>query len=184
MIVHFDVYPEFTTARLWLRALTKSDAPAIFDLRNNEVVNAYLHRPSTASLEEVNAFIEKINNIIVENEGLYWLLIERKTNVCIGTACVFAYNVDKKTVEIGYELLPEFHGKGLMGEAIEAVISFVFKEMKAQTILAFTHSENSKSIGLLKKLDFIFDAFDQFPIEEEDPQLKCYFLTSNLKEVI
>lgn len=52
---------------------------------------------------------------------------------------------------MGYELLPDFHGKGLMQEALSKVPDFGFAAMKLQTIAAWTIAPNLYSIKILER---------------------------------
>jgi ribosomal-protein-alanine N-acetyltransferase len=56
--------------------------------------------------------------------------------------------------EIGYELLPDFQGKGIMQEAASKVIKFGVQYIGLNSIEAYTHSKNEKSTRLLEKLNF------------------------------
>jgi ribosomal-protein-alanine N-acetyltransferase len=56
--------------------------------------------------------------------------------------------------EIGYELFPDFQGKGIMQEATLKVIDFGIQHIGLNSIEAYTHCENQSSTRLLKKLNF------------------------------
>jgi [ribosomal protein S5]-alanine N-acetyltransferase len=51
---------------------------------------------------------------------------------------VVYWHIDWKrnSAEIGYELLPEYQGKGIMSEALEKVIGFGFANLGFETITA------------------------------------------------
>lgn len=65
-------------------------------------------------------------------------------------------NIDLKNkyAEVGYELLPNFQGKGFMSEALNSIIDFAFTNLKIETIEAFTNYQNARSRKLLEKLNF------------------------------
>jgi Acetyltransferases, including N-acetylases of ribosomal proteins len=75
------------------------------------------------------------------------------------------------TAEIGFELLPENHGKGIMQEVIPRVIQFGFEEMKLETIEAEVSPRNLKSVRLLEKNNFTLAA-----VNEENPDSVVYAL--------
>ena len=56
--------------------------------------------------------------------------------------------------EIGYELLTNFQGQGIMQEAAEKVVDYAFNTIKVQKIEAIFHRYNQRSINLLEKLLF------------------------------
>ena len=53
--------------------------------------------------------------------------------------------------------MPEFHGKGLMSEAINCVLNYGFNDLNLEKIEAFTNKNNSNSIKLLQKTKFILN---------------------------
>ena len=109
--LNFSPFPSLTTEHLLLRQLTPEDADAIFSLRNNDIVNQYLGRAKATSLTEATAFIEKITKGITNNENMYWVICLKEDKELIGTICIWNIDSEKDTAEIGYELLPAFHGK-------------------------------------------------------------------------
>jgi [ribosomal protein S5]-alanine N-acetyltransferase len=56
--------------------------------------------------------------------------------------------------EIGYELFPEFQGRGIMTEAMKKMIEICFDKLRLKRIEAYTHRENLNSIKLLHKFNF------------------------------
>lgn len=131
---HTDL-PALETERLLLRKLVPADAAAVFSLRSDERVNQFLDRPKMHSVEEAEKFIEKINLGIKNREWLYWAIdLKSSPSSLSGTACLWNFNGDRTVAELGYELLPGFHGKGMMHEAIRTLIDFAFDEIKLKTI--------------------------------------------------
>ncbi len=171
--LNFSPFPYLTTERLVLRQLTIADADAIAALRSNETVNKYLDRAKTTTAEEALPFIEKINDSISNNKSIYWVIALKETDQLIGTICFWNIVTGEDTAEIGYELLPDYHGKGIMQEAISAVINFGFTTMKVKTITAFLLAKNIASIKLLEKNNFKIDTSEKYK-EEKDEAMKGY----------
>lgn len=153
-IMHFISFPKLTTKRLILRYLNETDCSAIFALRSDDVVNKYLDRPKMKNIDEANEFIKNINDGISLNKWLYWGICSKNNPELIGTICLWNFSNDKTTAEIGYELIPSFQGKGLMGEALKSIVNFGFQEIELKKIEAFTHIDNLSSKHLLEKNDF------------------------------
>ena len=160
--------PILETDRLTIRPLQTSDDQQIFALRSNEDVNRYLGRKPSASIDDARKFIQAI----VENQSFYWAITSNGANELIGTICLFNLSDDHQSAEIGYELLPEFQGKGIMQEAISRVIDFAFQYLNLNLLEAYTHYKNQSSVRLLEKLDF-----KRQDIDEENMVL--YTLVSN-----
>lgn len=155
--LNFSPFPQLTTEQLVLRQLTTADAGAIARLRSNEIVNQYLDRPKTTSPAEALLFIDKIANTLANKKGAYWVIALQENSDLIGTICYWNLIPEDGIAEIGYELHPDFHGKGIMQEAIKAVIDYGFNEMKVKIIKANTIAENTASIKLLERNNFTID---------------------------
>ena len=74
------------------------------------------------------------------------------------------FSSDRKTAELGYDLLPEFFNKGIMSEALQQVILFGQETLKLNTIEAYTHQDNSNSIKLLEKFILYFSQIERMTI--------------------
>ena len=151
---NFKPFPVLKTERLTLRQLASSDDNEIFALRSNENVNKYLDRKPSKSIDDAKTFIQTINKNIQKNDSIYWAITLNDTDKLIGTICLFDFSDDNLKAEIGYELLPEFQGKGIMQEATSKVIDFGIQRIGLNLIQAFTHSENQSSTRLLEKFNF------------------------------
>lgn len=142
------------TSRLVLRLLKTEDNFSIFTLRSNDLVNQHLDRPNVTSVDEAVKFIDKIQRAVTDGTSFYWAITLANDDTLIGTICLWNISEDHLTIEVGFELHPDFQGKGLMHEAFTAVIENGFNLLGFSTITAFTHHENSNSISLLEKCDF------------------------------
>lgn len=126
--------PVLRTARLALRTLTPADKAAIFQLRTDSRVNTYLDRPVQTNPEEATAFIHKVMDGTAGGKSYYWVITIAETGKLIGTICIWNMSEDRLQAEIGYELLPEEQGKGIMREALKAVIDFAFTSAGLQSL--------------------------------------------------
>jgi ribosomal-protein-alanine N-acetyltransferase len=155
--INFTPFPVLSTERLTLRQLTDADDLAIFALRSDDIVNRYIDRPKQTSIDEVKAFILKINNGIKQNKWIYWAICLKDKPNLIGTICLWNFSNDKTNAEIGYELNPEFQGQGLMNEALRSIINYGIQTIGLQKIDAYTHKENDSSTRLLVMNNFKLD---------------------------
>lgn len=156
-VLDFHPFPELKTERLLLRQLVTTDAPEIFMLRSDESVNEFLDRPLANTEEDALNFINKINTGIAGGKCIFWAVVPKAENKLAGTICLWNIDEEKEKAEIGYELLPVFQGRGIMQEAIPAVISFGFSDMRLKTIDAWLHRHNLRSIKILENNHFIRD---------------------------
>jgi ribosomal-protein-alanine N-acetyltransferase len=140
-----------------LRQLDIGDENEIFQLRSDVSVNKSLDRPKADTLDDAKRFIEKITKAIHNNESLYWAITLRNEKKLVGTICLWSFSLERNSAEIGYELLPDFQGKGIMHEAIQAITDFGFNTLKLNTIEACTHPLNMKSIKIAERNGFVYD---------------------------
>lgn len=154
MVLDFKNFPKLTTERLVLRNIEKTDADLIHQLRSDEIVNAFVGRDNSSTVEKAKDYILKIQNLIHQNECIYWVISLKENNDLIGCICLWNFDPENEIVEIGYEMQTAFQGRGIMGEAIKKIITYAFEEIKAKMITAFPSSDNIHSVALLKKLNF------------------------------
>src|SRR6185437_15822575 len=123
-------FPTLATERLILRQLFESDVEEIFLLRSDPIINKYLDRQPSKTLEDSLAFIKNIRN----NEVLYWAITLASREKLIGTICLFDISEELKKAEIGYELLSDYQGQGIMSEATKKIIDYAYHALGLKTI--------------------------------------------------
>ena len=148
-----------------------ADEQEIFALRSSDEINKYLDRPKANTLDEARNFITKIINGIAKNESIFWVVTPKDESKLLGTICLWKISKEEAKAEIGYELLPENHGKGIMQEVIPRVLEFGFEEIKLEMIEAELSPRNLKSVRLLEK-----NNFTMAPVNEENPDSVVYAL--------
>jgi len=169
--VSFTPFPFLTTENYSLRNLMPADEQEIFALRSSDEINKYLDRPKANTLDEARNFITKIINGIAKNESIFWVVTPKDESKLLGTICLWKISKDEAKAEIGFELLPENHGKGIMQEVIPRVLQFGFEEIKLEMIEAELSPRNLKSVRLLEKNNFTLAA-----VNEENPDSVVYAL--------
>lgn len=158
----FMPFPVISTKRLMLRKLKSEDKNEIFSIKSNEKVLEYLENKKYERIEEAEEYIKRINDGIADNKSIMWgIALKDNERMIIGTICLWNFNIEDKSAEVGYELMPEFHSKGIMDEALKSVVKYVFNFAKFKTLTAYTHKENLKSISLLKRNDFSLESEDE-----------------------
>jgi ribosomal-protein-alanine N-acetyltransferase len=171
----FTPFPILTTERLTLRRLVINDEQEIFTLRSDREINKYLGREISKTIDDARNFINKINENINKHDSLYWAITLNNKNILVGTICLFSFSDENDKCEIGYELLTNFQGNGIMMEALEKVIDYAFNTIKVQKIEAFFHRDNQSSIKLLEKFSFS----DSNEPDKTDPDLIYYHLANS-----
>ena len=171
----FTPFPILTTERLTLRQLSTDDGHNIFALRSDTEINKYLDRQASKKVEDAISFINKINESIKNDVSIYWAITLTKSKIFVGTICLFDFSNENNKCEIGYELLTNFQGQGIMKEATGKVIDYAFQTMRLQKIEAFTHTGNQNSTKLLTKLGFK----KSIEADKENPDYYIFTLTNS-----
>ena len=173
---NFKPFPILATERLTLRQLLITDEQEIFTLRSDREINKYLDRQVSKTVDDARNFINMINGNIHKNDSLYWAITLSDRNILAGTICLFGFSDENNKCEIGYELLTNFQGQGIMKEAAEKVIDYAFNTIKVQKIEASLHRDNQSSIKLLEKFSFR----NSNEPDKTSPELVCFHLTNSI----
>ncbi|MCA0388269.1 MAG: GNAT family N-acetyltransferase [Bacteroidetes bacterium] len=147
-------FPELQQSRVVLRKPSTEDSEFIFRLRSDVEVGKYLDRRPQTKLQEAEEFLKKIINGLAGMNWLYWIITEKDSGNCLGTICLWNFSGDRKSAEAGFEILPEYQGKGFASEALSAVLRYGFYELSLDKIDGFVESANLRSLGLMKKYGF------------------------------
>ena len=148
-------FPQIETKRLVLRELTQRDAQAVFqNYADEDIANNFMDAPFT-DIEQAKRLIDAFTAEYKQGQAITWAISLSESDACIGTcSCMIK---SSSTAEIGYDLAKTQWGKGLMSEALHAVIAYSFEHLGVREINADTLSNNSRSIYLLNKLGFNLD---------------------------
>jgi ribosomal-protein-alanine N-acetyltransferase len=139
------------TERLLLKIVQLSDAENVLRLRTNPEVTQFMTRDTNINLIDIEEFI---NERLLKD--YYYTIHTKKSKEFIGSIVLWNIDNEKGYAEIGYELLPEFHKKGFMSEALVAIIDLAFEELKFKLLEASTHLNNGDSRSLLESKNFKF----------------------------
>ena len=170
------IFPPFTnliTERLILRELQAGDAEQIFKIRTNARVNEFLDRAPTKSVNDSLKFINNILKAQTKEDSMMWAITLKNEPQLIGTILYWHIVKDQDKAELGYEMLPEYFGKGIMHEALMEVIRFGFETMQLKKIVAETRGDNLRSVSALQKCGFE-------EIRKSDDGYLVYFLLSSV----
>jgi RimJ/RimL family protein N-acetyltransferase len=157
------------TERLILRPFELSDAEALFEMDSNPNVHKYLWQKPLTTIEEVYGYIEMVQKQYVKHNIGRFSTIIKETGELIGwTGIKFVddhvENGNTNFYDYGYRLNEKFWGKGYATEASIAWLEYGFKEMKIDTMNAYTHAENGASNHILEKIGMNF--MENYPAEK------------------
>lgn len=156
--INFTPFPNLETERLHLRRVMNEDVNEIMALRSDKETMKYIPRPLVKTKEDALEHIALIDSKIETNEGINWAITLKNNPKLIGIIGHYRISTENFRAEIGYMLLPEYHGKGIISEAIKEVVKYGFQIMKLHSIEAIIDPENSASEKVLQKNGFVKEA--------------------------
>lgn len=154
----FLPFQNLESERLLLRQITPDDVNEIFALRSNPETMKYIPRPLATTKDDAMGHIKMIQDKIVSNEGINWAITEKGNPKMIGIIGHYRIRWEHFRSEIGYMLLPEHQGKGIITEAIQLLVDYGFNEMKMHSLEAIIDPENTASARVLEKNNFVKEA--------------------------
>lgn len=155
---NFAPFPIIETDRLILRRITNDDVNEVFELRSNPETMKYIPRPLVKTTEDALQHIAMIEEKIVANTGINWGITLKGNPKVLGIIGYYRMQPENYRAEIGYILLPEFHGKGIISEAVKRLITYGFNDLKLHSIEAVIDPENFASEKVLQKYNFVKEA--------------------------
>jgi ribosomal-protein-alanine N-acetyltransferase len=158
LTINFNPFPILETERLLLRRIDTNDINEIFALRSNPETMKYIPRPLVKTNEDALEHIAMIDAKIENNEGINWGITLKNDPKLIGIIGHYRIKPEHFRAEIGYMLLPEFNGKGIIPEAVKEVVDYGFNVMKLHSIEAIIDPENFGSEKVLQKNGFVKEA--------------------------
>ena len=152
--LNFAPFPVIKTERLTLRRIIEEDVNEVFELRSNPETMRYIPRPLAKTTEDALMHIATIEEKIILNEGINWGITLNDNSKLLGIIGYYRMQPENYRAEIGYILLPEFHGRGIITEAVNRLISYGFNDLKLHSIEAIIDPENLASEKVLQKCGF------------------------------
>ncbi|MBQ3979449.1 MAG: GNAT family N-acetyltransferase [Lachnospiraceae bacterium] len=147
------------TARLTLRRYTVDDAPDMYNnWASDPEVTKFLSWPAHASVDFTRELLTKWVSFYDDGRTYNWGITLKGEDRVIGNIAVVERDERTCSYEIGYCLGKAFWGKGIMPEALRAVIRYLFEgESDLQRIYATHDLRNGKSGRVMEKAGMHFD---------------------------
>jgi ribosomal-protein-alanine N-acetyltransferase len=119
----------------------------------------YVDRKPCESEEEAAAFIRMITDNLDNNNGISWAITTHDSDEMIGSIAIWRIVKEHYRGELGYVLLPDYQRKGLMHEALNAVIAYGFTDMGLHSLEANINPDNAASQKVLERHGFVREAY-------------------------
>jgi ribosomal-protein-alanine N-acetyltransferase len=163
------------TPRLLLRPLEPRDDGQFWRLRTDPVVRQWLDGETWVSVDRAREQRLKLQAGINAGKWFFWALAESSSSPLIGTVCLWNFTADRTGCEIGFELFASWQGRGLMAEAVEAVLTWAWQS-PLQTVSALTHRDNRPARAFLETRGFLLrNVPSTWELSEEEVRTQVYY---------
>ncbi len=151
----FAALPTLRSARVQLVPLEPEHAGALFEVYSDSAVTRHTpekpHADVDVTRERVRGFLERH----ALRSGITWSVFLRDEARLVGLCCLHSMSWTNRRGDLGFELASQYWRRGLMTEALRAVITFSFEALRLVKLSAHVTCENEPCQALLAKLGFV-----------------------------
>lgn len=141
----------YSNEKVVIEQLSVENADFIYELYSNLKLVEYFDESPILQNETSTEFTERIISLC---EYIFTIRPIDQPDLIIGDCALHHWNQEKKEIEIGGSLLPEFWGKGYMQSAFELLTVIAKQELGVETLLGQTKARNLKAIRFSEKMGF------------------------------
>tara|TARA_Y100001972_G_scaffold126580_1_gene180728 strand:+ start:20872 stop:21411 length:540 start_codon:yes stop_codon:yes gene_type:complete len=146
-------FPFISTKRCLLRGITVEDLSRIYaGLSNPEVIRYY--GVSFDSLEATRYQMEWYNQLEKDGTGIWWAITSRDKENFFGAAGLNNISKEHLKGEIGFWLMPDYWGQGIMREIVPEILNHCFETLNLHRIEGIVEHENVNCKKLMERLGF------------------------------
>ncbi len=154
------VFPTIDLGDFILREKGDADVDDFFSYYTDPEVNKFILCDIPTDLEGARRELHYWRNVFYQNDGIYFAIADKNTGQMIGSIGLTGYNAYQSRIEISYDLAHKYWGRGIMKNAIKALVKYAFESFyygKINRVEAFVSVNNLASKNLLLKTGFIFE---------------------------
>ncbi|MBZ0113487.1 MAG: GNAT family N-acetyltransferase [Thermoanaerobaculia bacterium] len=144
-----------------IRALDERDLDALLEIWGDPSVMRYMAHPPLADRAATADFLAGIDQGWREKTLFQWGVAWRENGEVIGTVTLAELEWTHRRAEIGFALARRHWRRGVMGEAVRAVLDYAFGPLGLHRIEADTDPRNQASMSLLEGLGFLREGFQR-----------------------
>lgn len=149
-------FPILKTERLLLRQFVDNDLENVFKgLSHPDIIKYYgvSYQTFEATKEQMSFFADLEKN----ETGIWWAVCSLDNQTFYGAGGLNSLNKEHKKAEIGFWLISNFWGGGIMKEAMPLICNYGFENLGLHRIEGFVESENKNCKNAMAKLDFQYE---------------------------
>ena len=122
-----DTFPTLATKRLRLRQFAERDLQGLHACFGDEEAMRYWNSPACKSEAETERSLEYLAKTTSPYDYLAWAVADKRGDRCIGMVNYHHREARNASLEIGYILAPARQGRGLMTEAVAALVDYAWR---------------------------------------------------------
>ena len=134
-----------------------NDAEAVFAYASNSEVSRYTLWETHRSIEDSRAFLEFATQKYENGGEPDWGIVYRGNGCLVGACGLVNWEAEHARAEVGFVLSREYWGRGLMSEAVRAILRFGFERMNLNRIEARCIAENAASARVMEKAGMFYE---------------------------
>ena len=159
------------TSRLKLRWLELTDADFIYQLVNDPQWLRFIGDKQVADLDGARRYIEDGPRAMYRQFGFGLNRVALKDGDTPIGICGLLQRESLPQPDLGFALLPTFHGQGYAREAADAILQHAYLILRETRVAAIVNPDNLSSIKLLDQLGFRLDQQIQLAANQESVDL-------------
>ena len=137
-----------------LRPLREGDLSALYAYLRDPVVTEFTSYPEI-TVPMVEAMIEKSVSRWEAGDLAKWGIALQDDDQLIGTCGFNEWSRGHRWAELAYDLAPAHWGRGLMRQAVDAVLQWAYGEDHVDRVHAFVRVDNRRSERFLERSRFV-----------------------------
>src|SRR5690349_8141202 len=123
----FAVFPSLQTERLILREIVASDTEAVFHIRGDYEVTRYNTGLPYERMDQAGDLIAAMEAAYEDQSEIRWgITLKSEGDAVIGMVGFNYWNRRDSRASVGYDLAKAYWKRGIMTEALRAVVEFGF----------------------------------------------------------
>jgi [ribosomal protein S5]-alanine N-acetyltransferase len=150
----WPTFPELETERFSLREIVPADAEDLYRIFSDEETMRYWSCRPYTTIDQARRLIDGISKLVRDGAGIHWGITLRGDNRLIGKCGYNEWRKAHRRGDISYIVAREQWGKGVVSEAMCAVLDFGFDQMNLHSVEAGVTPGNDGSTRMLQKLGF------------------------------
>lgn len=143
------------TARLRLRHLDPGDAAAYHGIFSDSETMRFWSGEPIETLDEARDMLDRDLEWVKSGDALCWGIALPESNRLVGKISLYLFSRQNRRAEVGYILDRSHWGRGLMSEALDAVLEFAFDELDLHRVEADVDPDHAASLALLARFGFV-----------------------------